>query len=96
MEKFIVKEQNTFSNSFQSATDLEHIIFEGTIGQNGLNLQSSTKLSHESLMSVINCLKDYSTDTSGTTWTVTIGDANKAKLTEAELLIAENKGWVVV
>lgn len=65
--------------------------FEGVIGQNGLNVSWSTKLSHDSIMSIINCLKDYSG--SGTTHTVTLGTANLAKLTDEEKAIATEKGW---
>ena len=53
----------------------------------------STKLSHDSLMSIINALKDYSADTSGTTYTLTIGGTNIEKLTQDELDSIEEKGW---
>lgn len=49
------------------------------------------KLSHDSLMNVINALEP--TDT---TLTLTIGNTNIAKLTEEELTIATEKGWTVV
>lgn len=81
------------SNAFNYDSKLEHVIFTGTIAKNGLNLQWSTKLDKESLLSILNCLKDYSQDTSGTDWFVTIGAENIAKLTEEEKLIATNKGW---
>lgn len=97
IEKLIVSETTPFtSTTFNNASYLETLIIEGTIGVNGFNVQWSTKLSHESLMSIINALKDYSEDASGTTWTVTLGPDNIAKLTSDELKIAENKGWVVV
>lgn len=96
IDKLIVKETTAFiSNTFQNQSKLEEIRFEGVIGVNDLNLQWSTKLSHESLMSIINCLQDKSGDTSGTTWKVTIGSTNLAKLTEEEVEIAKNKGWTV-
>lgn len=85
----------TFSSVFQSCGALVNLTIEGTIGQNGLNLQWSTNLTHDSLMSIINCLEDKSADTSGTSWIVTIGATNKAKLTEDELKIAYNKRWAV-
>lgn len=80
---------------FNACSALENIVFEGVITQNGLNLQWSTKLSHDSLMSAINCLEDKSTDTSGKEWLVTLGDENLAKLTAAEQQIAYDKGWVL-
>lgn len=98
IKKLILKDDGsqTFSYNFDSNSTLENITIEGTIGQNGFNVQWSTKLTHDSLMSIINALKDYSEDTSGKTWTVTIGSENMAKLTEEELRIAWNKGWEVV
>lgn len=94
IEKIIVAETTPFrSTTFEYAQGLINVIFEGVIGQNGLYLQWSTKLSHESLMSILNCLQDKSNDTSGTEWVVTIGSENYAKLTEDELTIAYNKGW---
>lgn len=96
IERLIVSEDTTFTNAFQTCSKLTHIIFDGVIAKNGLNLQSSKNLDKESLLSLLNSLKDYSTDTSGTTWKITIGDANIAKLTEEELAIADAKGWDVV
>lgn len=86
-----VSENLSISSWFYKCSELESITFEGVIGQNGLNLQYSPKLTHDSLMSVINVLKDNSgTDT----WnTITLGAANLAKLTEAELEIMTNKQW---
>lgn len=96
VEKLIVKESQGFNNyTFSGCEHLTNLFIEGTIGQNGLNLQGSRKLTHDSLMSILNALKDYSADTSGTAWIVTIGEANRAKLTEDELYIAEAKGWEV-
>ncbi|MBO5955586.1 MAG: hypothetical protein J6Q10_02165, partial [Clostridia bacterium] len=65
----------------------------GKIGKNGFSVSDSKKLSYDSLMSIINALKDYSTDTSGTTYTVTLGTTNLAKLTNEEKAIATQKGW---
>lgn len=94
VEKLIVDEDTSFSSnsSFSNCNALSHIIFEGTIATNGLNLQWSP-LSHESIMSIINNLADKSSDTSGTKWIVTLGESNIAKLTEAEIEIALNKKW---
>ena len=46
-------------NMFYLANNLEDLTFEGVIGQNGLNLKDCTKLTHDSLMNVINCLKNF-------------------------------------
>lgn len=81
-----------FNKTFYNCTSLTNITVTGDIGQNGLDLSSSTKLTHDSLMSVINALQ---TKTSGT-WTVTLGSANLNKLTDAEKAIATQKGWTLV
>jgi hypothetical protein len=96
INKFIVGEKtDRFYMTFYYALDLEHCGFEGEISKNGLELNMCKKLDHESLMSAMNCLKDYSTDTSGTVWKVILGATNLAKLTADEKAIATGKGWVL-
>lgn len=95
IEKIIVDESVGFANTFDNCPMLQNITIEGVIGKNGLNLQWSTSLTHDSLMSIINCLQDKTSDTSGTSWKITIGATNIAKLTTEELAIAKNKGWAV-
>lgn len=66
-----------------------------------LDLSACTKLTHESLMSVINNLYDlnltYSTIGDGTLYRqgLVLGSTNLAKLTAEEIAIATNKGWNV-
>ena len=60
-----------------------------------MDLARPANLDHESLLSVVNCLKDYSADTSGTVWKVTLGATNLAKLTADEKAIATGKGWTL-
>lgn len=93
IDEIEIAESTVFNNSFNYCKNLTHVIFTGTLATNGLNLSWSTRLDHESLLSILNCLKDYSTDTSGTDWFITIGADNIAKLSEEEKLIATNKGW---
>lgn len=95
IDKLILKSDGSqrFSSTFGNCTALENIVIEGAIGQNGLNLQWSTLLSHDSLMSIINALQDKSADTSGTSWIVTLGATNLAKLTDSEKSDARKKGW---
>ena len=90
--KLIVSENNNFgSNGFGSCPALENLTIEGTLGQS-FDIHWSTKLTHDSLMSIINALKDYA----GTnTHTVTLGSTNLAKLTDAEKAIATQKGWTL-
>lgn len=86
-----------FDNTvFQYAPKIENFNVTGTIGVNGFNVQWSPLLTRESLLSILNALEDKSADTSGTTWIVTIGSENIAKLDEeTELSIAWQKGWEV-
>ena len=83
------------SSAFQHATGLINMNVTGVIGKNNFNVSYCTKLTHDSLMSIINCLKDYSADTSGTKWVCTLGTTNLAKLTDAEKAIATQKGWTL-
>lgn len=93
IEAMRVLETTKFETPFTNCRELQNLTIEGTIGQNSFNVSPCTKLTHDSLMSIINALKDYSG--SGTTWTVTLGRANIAKLTDEEQFIAYAKGWVL-
>lgn len=90
IELMIVGANNTYNNSFNGTSELANIEFEGEIGNN-INFSSCTKLSHDSLMSIINHLE---TKTSGT-FTLSIGSTNLAKLTDAEKAVATQKGWTL-
>lgn len=94
IEEVAVSENTPFLSSFNNCTALENMIVTGTIAKNGFNVQWSTNLSHDSLMSIINCLADKSGDTSGTQWKITLGETNLEKLTLAEKAIMDNKGWL--
>lgn len=67
-----------------------------------LTLSACTKLTHDSLMNVINDLYDlnltYGVAQGGTLYTqrLVLGSTNIAKLTEEELQIAQDKGWTIV
>lgn len=93
IEKLILKDDGsqTFSNTFYGSNSLTDIVIEGTIGQN-IDFGKSAKLTHDSLMSIINALQ---AKTSGS-WSVTLGTTNLAKLTDAEKAIATQKGWTLV
>lgn len=75
---------------------MENITFEGVIVKNGLTFANTSEISHDSLISALNCLKDFSTDASGTSHSLTLGTTNLAKLTDAEKAIAPQKGWTLV
>lgn len=81
------------NDMFFNCSKLANVTFSGTIAKSGLNLGYSTAWTHESLMSCLNSLKDYS-GTSATN-TVMMGATNLAKLTAAEKAIATQKGWTL-
>ena len=82
----------TYTNMFQNCTALTNLTISGVIANN-FKLSWCTKLTHDSLMSVINHLKDF-TGTS-TTKTLTLGTTNLDKLTDEEKAIATDKGWTL-
>lgn len=59
-----------------------------------LTLSNCTKLTHDSLMNVINNLYDIATKGCNPQKLI-LGSTNLAKLTAEEIAIATNKGWVV-
>ena len=91
IEKLILTDGFDLGSSLAYLPALTSITIEGTIGANCNVLY--TPLSHDSLMSMINHLKDYGT--TGTTHTFTLGSTNLAKLTDAEKKIANDKGWTL-
>ena len=80
-----------FNNTFVGCESLENLNIEGTLGGTGFDVSPCTKLTHDSLMTIINALE---TKTSGT-HTCTLGSTNLAKLTDAEKAIATGKGWTL-
>ena len=76
IEKLIIEEDIKMNGMlFQHDGDLNNIIIEGTIGQNGFDIHWSTKLSRESIESIINALSDT---TSGLTVTLSEAACKKA------------------
>jgi surface protein len=64
--------------------------------QKSLDLTSCTKLTHESLMNVINNLARVNTlPGANTSPVLTLGGINLAKLTYDEIAIATDKGWIL-
>ena len=95
IDKLILKDDGSqnLDNAFHNAKALENIAIEGKIGHSGLSLGAAPKLTHESLMSIVNALYDFSA--TGGTHTATFGATNLAKLTDAEKAIATQKGWTL-
>lgn len=79
---------------FYRCSALENLTVTGTItvNNNYLNLSYSPKLTVDSLMSVINALAD---NTGKTTYTVTLGATNLAKLTDEQKQIAIDKNYTL-
>ncbi len=93
IEEFEVREDIVYESTFASTLKLKNLTIRGTIGENGFSVANSTELTHDSLMSIINALKDFTgTDE---TRTVTLGSTNLNKLTGTEKAIAEAKGWTL-
>ena len=88
-----VGEYVNWNGTFNDCSKLKNLTIIGTTGRNGLNVSYSPLLTHDSLMGIINALKDYSG--SGTTYTCTLGINNLQKLTDAEIQQATNKGWTL-
>ena len=76
IDKIISSASTVFhSTTFQNCAALTHVIFEGVIATNGLNLKDSPNLDKDSITSVINCL---STDTTSLSFTLSLNAVNKA------------------
>lgn len=86
------KASTTFSSAFDYCYELVNLTIEGTIGQNGLNLQWSTKLSRASIESVINAL---STTTSGLSITLSKVAVNNA-FKVGDVVGSESPDWVTL
>lgn len=80
---------NTWSNAFVGCSALENITIDGEIGK-AVSFADCKKLSHDSLMSIINHLRNLTS-----ALTLTLGSTNLAKLTDAEKAIATEKGWTL-
>jgi hypothetical protein len=72
---------------------LEFVTLENGFNAKNLDLSHSTKYSRETIVSWFEALADR---TGLETYTLTIGWANLAKLTEDDILIANSKNWDIV
>ena len=93
----VVIDNYSFPGSADPGNAKWQITFDNAIieSQNGTtgNLQSFSHLTVESLMSIINALKDRTGMDSST---LTIGSVHLAKLTPEQIKIATDKNWTVV
>lgn len=87
----IRSDENTiWNNTFYDCASLEELEIEGKIGKNGFDVSGCAKLTHKSLMSIVNA-----TATILNAQTLTLGTTNLAKLTDAEKAIAIDRGWTL-
>lgn len=76
IEKLIVSENVRFhSSTFFRCEALENLTIEGTIGQNDFNVQWSTKLTHDSLMSIIEHLSSTASGKTATFSKIAVNNA---------------------
>lgn len=83
------------ANMFESCSALTNLTVTGTItvnATNALKLSGSSRLTVESLLNVLNALKD---NTGGTTYNIQLGSTNLAKLTDEQKAIAINKNYTL-
>lgn len=90
-----ISSAGSLTDMFTRCTNLKNMTINGQINIGGFDVSASPLLTVESLLSIFNALADKTSYTGGVPFTVYIGSTNKAKLTEEQLAIALNKGWVV-
>lgn len=96
--KTLDMENTIFSNGvnggyilkLNSCTELENVIF-GKQALGSWDFSYNTKLTRESLLSIIDGLAEHST----ATFTLKIGSSNLSKLTEQDIAVATAKGWTI-
>lgn len=93
IDKLILNENNSFNNTFQNALALNEITIEGIIGQNGFDVHWSTKLSKNSIISIINALSSAASGLT-VTFSKTAVDTAFAEAEWAEL-IATKPNWTI-
>ena len=96
IKKIIVMENQVYIGTFLNCIALENITIDGTIGQNGFDIHWSTKLSADSLKSIIEAL---STTTTGLTITLpTTAQANYEAVYGSgswATLVATRNNWTI-
>lgn len=80
------------TNPFSGCTGLRNVTLENGFNCNNLNLNVSTNYSSDTILAMLEALADR---TGETTYTLTIGSTNLAKLALEQVDIATNKNWQV-
>ena len=78
--------------AFGSCSSLENVVFESEFNANGLDLSASTLYSVNTLVTMLNALSDR---TGLEAYTLVLGSANLAKLSNEEIVIATQKNWTL-
>lgn len=82
------------TSPFSYCSSLEEIVLENVVftatNFSGLYLTSCTKLTKDSLLAVLNALEQTASSPK-----ISLGSTNLAKLSDAEIAIATQKGWTV-
>lgn len=84
--------QMKYYSPFLNCTALEFITLEQGFNANYLNLSDSTKYSVDTLTAVLDALADR---TGVSAYTLILGSANLAKLTDSQKAIATDKNWIL-
>lgn len=98
IDKIIMNENNLISaNWFSNGSGIQNLTIEGKIGQNNFNVKDCTKLSKESLLSILKALSLNITETK----TITFSTAHQSIIeTDADCQIywqsAKDAGWSFV
>lgn len=96
IDKLIVSASTAFITFPGTVNKLENLTIEGTIGKNGMNLSSATKLSKASITSIINAL---STTTSGLSITLSSTAVTAAfgstTASEWTTLVSSRSNWTI-
>ncbi len=83
---------DTYSHALSGCSNLEFVDLGTDFNCDNFILSMSTKYSVETLVGVLNSLKDR---TGETAYNLTLGATNLAKLTDEQKAIATNKNWVL-
>lgn len=81
-----------YASALSDCESLEFVDLGNDFDCDGLILSMSTKYSVDTLVGILNSLKDR---TGETAYTLTLGSTNLAKLTDEQKKIATNKNWVL-
>ncbi|MGN0551011.1 MAG: leucine-rich repeat domain-containing protein [Acutalibacteraceae bacterium] len=78
--------------AFYSCSNITNVTIASGFNANGLDLSGSTKYTAQTVAGWLEALADR---TGQSAYKLTIGAANKAKLTAEQLAVATNKNWVI-